>query len=137
MPKLRRPHVASPDEVKITRNGDTAVFEYADPRVATTHFTLEAGKLAKMNDADLLAYWNEHIAATDEFIRTQKRATLTEILAPNGFQREIRGGPGFRISSSQKGTGELVCRGAARFIITRRPMPRHTSSPVPYQRISQ
>jgi hypothetical protein len=79
MPKLLRPHVASPDEVKITRNGDTAVFEYADHRVATTHFTMEAGKLATMTDADLLAYWNEHIEATDEFIRTQKPFTLTEI----------------------------------------------------------
>lgn len=36
MPKLRRPHVASPDEVKITRNGDYAEIEYADPRVAST-----------------------------------------------------------------------------------------------------
>jgi hypothetical protein len=79
MPKLRRPHVASPDEVKITREGDTAIFEYADPRIATTHFTMEAGKLATMTDADLLAYWNEHIEATDEFIRTQKPFTLTEI----------------------------------------------------------
>lgn len=32
-----------------------------------------------MTDADLLAYWNEHIEATDEFIRTQKPFTLTEI----------------------------------------------------------
>lgn len=61
MPKPRRPHVASLDELKITRNGDTAVFEYADPRVATTHFTVEAGKPATMTDADLLAFWNEHL----------------------------------------------------------------------------
>lgn len=47
--------------------------------VATTHFTMEAGKLVTMTDADLLAYWNEHIEATDEFIRTQKPFTLTEI----------------------------------------------------------
>lgn len=79
MPKLRRPHVASPDEVKITRNGDTAIFEYADPRVVTTHFIMEPGKLATMSDAELLAYWNEHVAATDEFIRSQKPFTLTEI----------------------------------------------------------
>jgi hypothetical protein len=31
-----------------------------------------------MTDAQLLAYWNEHIEARDEFIRTQ-RFTLTEI----------------------------------------------------------
>jgi hypothetical protein len=79
MPKLRRPHVASPDEVKIIRDGDTAVFEYADPKVATTHFKMEAGQLAKMSDADVLAYWNEHIEASDEFLRTQPKLTLTEI----------------------------------------------------------
>jgi hypothetical protein len=79
MPKLRRPHIASPDEVKITRNGDTAVFEYADPRVATTHLRMEAAELAKMTDGDLLAFWNDKIAATDELIRTQKPFTLTEI----------------------------------------------------------
>jgi hypothetical protein len=78
MPKLRRPHVASPDEIKITRKGDTAIFEYADPRVGTTNFTMEPGKLATMNDAELLAYWNGRIEASDEFRRTQK-FTLTEI----------------------------------------------------------
>ena len=78
MPKLKRPHVASPDEVKITRNGDTAVFEYADPRIATTHFTVGAEKLSTMNDQELLDFWNQGIEATDHFIRNQK-FTLTEI----------------------------------------------------------
>jgi hypothetical protein len=78
VPKLRRPHVASPDEVKITREGDTAIFEYADPSVATTHFAMRPGELAKMTDAELLDYWNAYIEATDEFLRTQK-FTLTEI----------------------------------------------------------
>ena len=32
-----------------------------------------------MTDGDLLAYWNDKIAATDEFIRTQEPLTLTEI----------------------------------------------------------
>lgn len=80
MPKPRRPHVASPDEVRITRNGDSAEIEYADPRVASTSWKVGAEKLAAMGDAELLAYWNDHVAATDEFIRTQ-RFTLTEIPA--------------------------------------------------------
>lgn len=79
MPKPRRPHVASPDEVKITRNGDYAEIVYADPRVASTSFKVGAAKLATMTDADLLEYWNEHIEATDQFIRTQKPFTLIEI----------------------------------------------------------
>lgn len=79
MPKLRRPHIVSRDEVRISRDGDTAVFEYADSRVATTHFAMPAEQLAKMSDADVLAYWNEHIQATDEFMRVQEQFTLTEI----------------------------------------------------------
>jgi general secretion pathway protein A len=34
------------------------------------------------------------------------------VLAPNGFRREIRRCPSFRMFGPQKGTGELVCRGA-------------------------
>lgn len=34
------PHVASLDEVTITRNGDAGVIEYADPSVWTAHFRL-------------------------------------------------------------------------------------------------
>ena len=32
--RLRKPRPASPEEVRITRDGDTAVIEYADPRYA-------------------------------------------------------------------------------------------------------
>jgi hypothetical protein len=38
MPRPKRPHVASLDEVKITRQGNSAVIEYADPNISTTHF---------------------------------------------------------------------------------------------------
>jgi hypothetical protein len=78
MPKLRRPHVASPDEVKITRNGDNAQIEYADPKVSSVSFKVGAARLASMTDAELLDFWNDHVAANDAFIRTQK-FTLTEI----------------------------------------------------------
>ena len=71
MPKRKRPYVASPDQVKITRDGDAAIIQYADPRVRTTHFTIGRDKLATMTDADILAVWNDGIEATDEFIRAQ------------------------------------------------------------------
>jgi hypothetical protein len=35
MPLPKRPYVASPDEIRITRDGDYAVIEYAEPKVAT------------------------------------------------------------------------------------------------------
>lgn len=68
MPIPRRPHVASPDEVRISRDGDAAIIEYADPDVATTHLTVGKAKLDKMTDAEILQVWNEHLQARDEFM---------------------------------------------------------------------
>ena len=68
MPIPRRPHVASPDEVHITRDGDTAFIEYADPNVADTNFTVGKAKLDKMSDAELLEFWNDHLRARDEMM---------------------------------------------------------------------
>lgn len=59
MPRLKRPHVASMEEVRITREGDAAVIEYADESVATTNFGLGAAKLATMTDEDVLEAWND------------------------------------------------------------------------------
>jgi hypothetical protein len=63
VPLPRRPHVASPEPVRITRDGDDAITEYADGRSATTHLALAATQLAAMTDADVLAFWNEQLAA--------------------------------------------------------------------------
>lgn len=79
MPLPRRPHRASADEVRITRQGsDTAVIEYADASIATTYFTVGAERLATMTDNDILALWNEHIDARDE-LRAEYDSTCTEI----------------------------------------------------------
>jgi hypothetical protein len=48
MPKAKRPRVASPDEVRITRDGDYAIIEYADPKIATTRLQLGKEKLASV-----------------------------------------------------------------------------------------
>ena len=69
MPLPRRPHVASPDEVRITRDGDAAIIEYADPKVAVTHFTLGKEKLAMMSDEEILKVWNDGVAATEELVQ--------------------------------------------------------------------
>ena len=76
MPKPKRPRVASPEEVKITRDGDFAIIEYADPKIATTRFQLGKEKLASMTDDDILLVWNQGIEATDEFIRTSDLPTI-------------------------------------------------------------
>jgi hypothetical protein len=68
MPMPRRPHVASPDEIRITRDGDAAIIEYADSNVATTNFVIGKKKLDKMTDAQILRMWNRHIRTRDEFM---------------------------------------------------------------------
>ena len=70
MPKPRRPHVASADEVRITRNGDYAEIEYADPKVAVTSLQLGREKVAAMTDTDILNLWNESIEAREEYLRS-------------------------------------------------------------------
>lgn len=72
MPLPKRPFVASADQVRITRDGDVAVIEYADESVATTHLTVGADKLDKMNDEQLLEYWNDLVRGNDEFRATVK-----------------------------------------------------------------
>jgi hypothetical protein len=78
MPLPTRPYVASADQVRITRQGDVAIIEYADDSVATTHLTMGAEKLATMSDEDLLEYWNEGITAREEHAR-RLSYTATEV----------------------------------------------------------
>jgi hypothetical protein len=65
MPMPRRPHKASPDELKITRNGDDVIIAYADDSLATTHFKLGRERLSTMTDDDIIDFWNEHLEARD------------------------------------------------------------------------
>ena len=48
MPLPKRPHVASPEQVRVTRDGDDAIIEYADSKIATTHLKMGAKQLAAM-----------------------------------------------------------------------------------------
>ena len=78
MPLKKRPYVASADQVRVTREGDYAVIEYADDTVATTHLKMGADKLASMTDEELLDFWNDHIEAREDD-RQRLRYTATEI----------------------------------------------------------
>lgn len=78
MPLKKRPFVASIDQIRITRQGDTAIIEYADDTVATTHLKMGAQKLAGMTDEQLLDWWNENIEAREEH-RQSLTYTATEI----------------------------------------------------------
>jgi len=64
--RFKRPHVTSLDQVRITREGDDAVIEYADPKVYVTNFKLGAERLAKMSDQQILDAWNESLEAREQ-----------------------------------------------------------------------
>lgn len=78
MPLPKRPYVASADQIRITREGDDAIIEYADDTVATTHLEVGAEKLASMTDEELLDYWNDLIEAGEAHRQTLSY-TATEI----------------------------------------------------------
>lgn len=70
MPRPRRSHRASPDEIRITRDGDYAIIAYADDAVATTHFKIGSEQLAQMTDEQIIDFWNDGIDARDRFMST-------------------------------------------------------------------
>lgn len=62
--RMKRPRVASLEEVKITRSGDAAIIEYADDTIGTTHFQL-GPEVEHMTDHEILDRWNECVEARE------------------------------------------------------------------------
>ena len=75
--RTKRPRPASPDEVRITRDGDTAIIEYADSSIRVVHLQI-GPTLPTMTDAEILAMYNEGLEAQAE-IAASIDPTLTEI----------------------------------------------------------
>src|SRR5438128_7568087 len=63
--RLKRPYAASLDQVRISRENDEAIIEYADPGISTTHLRL-GPEVQTMTDQEILERFNEYIAARDE-----------------------------------------------------------------------
>jgi hypothetical protein len=78
MPLPKRPFVASADQIRITRKGDDAIFEYADESVSTTYVRFGKEQLAAMTDEELLDWWNDGLRARDEH-RENLEYVATEI----------------------------------------------------------
>ncbi len=83
--RLRRPHVASLDQVRITREGEDAVIEYLNPGVSTTH--LKVGpEVESMTDEEILDLHNvvirtqEQIAAEYEHIAVEVPAGSAQVM---------------------------------------------------------
>ena len=75
--RSKKPRPASPDEVRIVREGDTAIIEYADTSISTVHIRC-CPELAAMSDADILRLHNDILKAQAE-VAANVDPTLTEI----------------------------------------------------------
>jgi len=65
----KRPHVATPNEVEITRENDTAIVRFLNPEVATTHLRIGPA-VQRMTDEEILARFNECIMAREARARS-------------------------------------------------------------------
>ena len=63
--RKKRPHVATLDEVRISRDGDDAIIEFVDSTVATTHLTL-GPQVQEMTDQEILDRFNAVILAQQQ-----------------------------------------------------------------------
>ena len=58
--RIKKPRKASIDEVRITREGEIAIIENADPSISVVRLTV-GSKLGSMTDAAVLDLFNEVI----------------------------------------------------------------------------
>ncbi len=63
--RIKKPRQASPDEVKISRESDGAVIEFADRTISTTHFKI-GPQVRHMSDQAILDMFNDMITARDQ-----------------------------------------------------------------------
>ena len=75
--RSKRPRQASPDQVSITREGDVAVIENADPSISVVRLTV-GPDLGSMTDAAILELFNDVIEAQEK-LASKYDDTLIEI----------------------------------------------------------
>ena len=74
----KRFYLASLDEVRITRDGDTAIVEYVEDNVMGRHLTI-GPQIEQMTDQEILDEHNAHIRAAGELALEYRHKPLTEI----------------------------------------------------------
>lgn len=69
--------MASPDEVRITRqaDGETALIEYADEAIASTRLRI-GPKVVSMTDRQIVDVFNEGVAASEEMRRRYEHVAV-------------------------------------------------------------
>ncbi len=73
--RKKKPHRATLDEVKIIRDGDTAIITYRDPDVASTHFRLGT-EIDEMTDGQILDHFNKMIETRDMLAATYEHVAI-------------------------------------------------------------
>lgn len=61
----KRPYIATPDQVRITRDAHGAVIDYAEENVSSVHLRISTGDVATMTDEEVLAVHNQCIASQE------------------------------------------------------------------------
>lgn len=75
MPRMKKPHIATLDEVIILRNGDYGEITYRDPTVGGV--SLKIGpEVARMTDQEILDCHNEIILAMQHSVATYKHKAV-------------------------------------------------------------
>lgn len=67
MPRLKKPHVANPEEVRISREADAAIIEYIDPTVGSTRLMV-GPRVHSMSDAEILEVFNNTVRARERAV---------------------------------------------------------------------
>jgi hypothetical protein len=62
--RKKKPRVASPDEVCMTREKEAVLIEFADESIASTHLTI-GPTMQGMSDAEVLECYNESVRAME------------------------------------------------------------------------
>ena len=75
--RLKRPYIASLEQVRISREDDTAVIEYVEPGFWTTHFKL-GPEVREMTDQEILDTFNDHLV-TSARLREEYEHIASEI----------------------------------------------------------
>jgi hypothetical protein len=73
--RMKRPRVASLDEVHISRRGEYAIIEFADSTVSTTQFKL-GPEVMSMSDEEILERFNASMRARDELMAEHEHVAV-------------------------------------------------------------
>ena len=75
MPRMKKPHIATLDEVIISRNGDCGEITYRDPTVGGVSLKI-GSDVARMTDQEILDCHNDTILAMQQSVASYKHKAV-------------------------------------------------------------